>query len=39
VEGWFSQKRLFLGVDVTVVSLLELDRWDVPEGAVETGLV
>jgi len=39
VEAGFSRQRLLLGVDVTVVVVLELDRWAVAEAAVQPGLV
>ena len=39
MEGGFSQQRVLLGVDLTVVVVLELDRWDVAEAAVEAAVV
>jgi len=35
VEAGFSQRRTLLGVDLTVVAVLELGRWNVAERTVE----
>jgi len=34
-RGEFSRKRLLRGVDLTIVSLLDVDRWDATQGAVQ----
>lgn len=39
MTGGFSRQRLLAGGVLTVVGLLELDGWDVAEGAVEAVLV
>ncbi len=37
MEARFSQQRLLLGVDLTVVLDLELDRWDMADLALVRG--
>ena len=39
MEGEFSRQRLLRGGDLTIVRLLELDRRDVAQGAVQPGVV
>ena len=39
MEGGFSRQRLLLGVDGTVVGVLELDGWDVADGGVQSVFV
>lgn len=39
MEAEFSRLRLLLGVDLTAVLGLELDRWRVAQSTVQTGFV